>query len=129
MFLIDPLSRTPVYEQIIEQMQRLIETGVLHAGDQLPSVRSLSVKLRINPNTIQKSYAELDARGLIQSVPGKGCFVSRDALHLLQTETIKRLPEFTTLARELLSAGIDKEVLIDAIRQIPHPTNEKENES
>ena len=74
MFQIDPLSRTPVYEQIIEQVQRLITAGVLRPGDQIPSVRGLSLTLRINPNTIQKAYSELDGAGLITSVP------ARDAL-------------------------------------------------
>ena len=118
MFLIDPLSRTPVYEQIIQQMMRLIENGVLAPGDQIPSVRSLSIDLRINPNTIQKSYAELDAKGLIQSVPGKGCFVSRDAMELLKAEKIKRLPELVTLAKDLLLAGISKDELIQLIQEI-----------
>ena len=65
MFMIDPMSRQPVYEQIIRQMERFILSGMLAPGDQLPSVRSLSLELSINPNTIQKAYSELDVRGII----------------------------------------------------------------
>ena len=65
MFHIDPLSRKPVYEQIIDQMERFVLTGLMKPGTQLPSVRSLSMELSINPNTIQKAYSELDARGVI----------------------------------------------------------------
>ena len=83
MFQIDSLSRQPVYEQLIEQMERFILLGLLRAGDQLPSVRSLSVELSINPNTIQKAYGELDSRGLIYSIPGIGCFVTENAVEIL----------------------------------------------
>ena len=55
MFHIDPLSRKPVYEQIIDQMERFVLTGLMKPGTQLPSVRSLSMELSINPNTIQKA--------------------------------------------------------------------------
>ena len=57
MFQIDTLSRVPVYEQIIEQMERFVLAGLLKPGTQLPSVRSLSTELSINPNTIQKAIS------------------------------------------------------------------------
>ena len=73
MLYIDVMSRTPVYEQIITQIEKLIGAGIMKEGEQLPSVRSLSIQLSVNPNTIQKAYGELDAKGIIGSVPGKGC--------------------------------------------------------
>lgn len=69
MFVVDVMSRVPVYEQIIKQVEEQVLTGILKEGDKLPSVRSLSVKLSINPNTIQKAYTELDRRQLIITVP------------------------------------------------------------
>ena len=60
MFEINAMSRSPVYEQLIEQVERYILLGLLREGDQLPSVRALSGELSINPNTIQKAYGELD---------------------------------------------------------------------
>ena len=72
MFVIDVMSRVPVYEQIINQVEEQIMTGILKEGDKMPSVRSLSVKLSTNPNTIQKAYSELDRRQMIVTVPGKG---------------------------------------------------------
>lgn len=72
MFQIDRFGRTPIYEQIIDQTQRLILSGALNAGDQLPSVRTLSRELSINPNTLQKAYAELERRGICISAPGNG---------------------------------------------------------
>ena len=83
MFVIDVMSRVPVYEQIINQVEEQIMTGILKEGDKMPSVRSLSVKLSTNPNTIQKAYSELDRRQMIVTVPGRGSFISSDALAAL----------------------------------------------
>ncbi len=71
MFVIDVMSRVPVYEQIINQVEEQILTGLLNSGDKMPSVRSLSVSLSINPNTIQKAYTELDRKAYSHS-SGKG---------------------------------------------------------
>ena len=69
MFSIDIMSRQPIYEQIIEQLERYILSDLLKPGDQLPSVREMSVRLSINPNTIQRLIPELDHRGILCSVP------------------------------------------------------------
>ncbi len=111
MFQIDALSRTPVYEQLIEQLERFILSGVMHAGDQLPSVRSLSLQLSINPNTIQKAYSELDTRGIIYSIPGIGCFIAENAVEVLAVHKRRRLTDFEALAKELALAGIPADEL------------------
>ncbi len=116
MFHIDSLSRQPVYEQLIEQMERFILLGLLHPGDQLPSVRSLSVELSINPNTIQKAYGELDTRGIIYSIPGIGCFVAENAVEVLSQFKRRKLGDFKTLAGEMLLAGVSADELIDIVR-------------
>ena len=77
MFQINIFNRKPIYEQLIDQTERLILTGILTEEEQLPSVRSLSVELSVNPNTIQKAYAELDRRGLTYVIPGRGKFCIR----------------------------------------------------
>ena len=79
LFQIDKFGRTPIYEQIIQQAERLIASGVWKPDDQIPSVRTMSQELSINPNTLQKAYAELERSGISYSVPGNGRFVSRDA--------------------------------------------------
>lgn len=82
MFQIDIMSRIPVYEQLIRQTEKFILLGVLKEGDKLPSVRQLSAELSINPNTIQKAFTELDRRGIIFSVNGRGNFVADKALEV-----------------------------------------------
>lgn len=115
MYQIDPMSRTPVYEQIVNQTEKLIAAKLLAPGDQLPSVRSLSLKLSVNPNTIQRAYGALDTMGLVVSVPGKGCFVSDAAGVVMLSKSKVRLSELTSLAQELCSAGISPEDIRDAV--------------
>ncbi len=118
MFRIDPLSRQPVYEQLIDQLERLVLTGLLPPETQLPSVRSLSMELSINPNTIQKAYSELDTRGIIYSVPGIGCFVSPSAVSLLQEHTRGKLERLRALTAELALGGIDEDEIIACIHSV-----------
>ncbi len=115
MFRIEPLSRKPVYEQIVEQTETLVLTGTLKAGDQMPSVRTLAVTLSINPNTIQKAYIELDRRGIIQAAPGKGNFISPAAYDLLCQTKRNQLDAFDNLVRELFLAGVEKEELCERL--------------
>lgn len=117
MFQIDPLSKIPIYEQIIDQLERFVISGALRAGDPLPSVRSLSVSLKANPNTIQKAYAELDGRGVIRSVPGKGCFVCEGAADILKNREKSRLADLTRLCLELKAAGVTEEEMIGAVKK------------
>lgn len=73
---LDYHSRTPIYEQIEEQIAGLVSSGVLKANEQLPSLRQLSSELAININTIKRAFSELEAKGITYSVVGKGIFIS-----------------------------------------------------
>lgn len=76
---LDYHSRTPIYEQIKEQIVLDISRGVLKKDDQLPSLRQLSAQLGININTVKRALSELEAQGVIYSVAGKGIFISGNA--------------------------------------------------
>ncbi|MDL2287701.1 GntR family transcriptional regulator [Eubacteriales bacterium OttesenSCG-928-G02] len=78
MFNIDYNRRKPINEQLIDQVITYVMTGVLKAGEWLPSVRQLSTDLSINVNTIQKAYSELERRNIIITVKGKGSFITED---------------------------------------------------
>ena len=76
MIVLDYRDRRPLYEQITERFEELMFQEVLTEDMKLPSVRSLATELSINPNTIQRAYVELERRGYIYSVKGKGSFVA-----------------------------------------------------
>jgi len=77
MFHLDNASGVPVYLQIKEQVLHAISRGQLHAGDQLPTVREVAVDLEINPNTVNRAYADLEREGVLTSRRGRGTFVSQ----------------------------------------------------
>lgn len=118
MFRIDAMSRTPIYEQLVNQLEYYVLNGLLKEGEQVPSVRSLSVDLSINPNTIQKAYFELDKRGIIQSVPGRGCFVTESAKSILSARIREKLVDLKALVKELALADITKEEIIKCIEEV-----------
>ncbi len=74
-FQIDFKSGTPVYLQLAEQIRYAAASGALRTGDALPSIRPLAEELRVNRNTVAKAYTELENQGVIETIPGKGCFV------------------------------------------------------
>lgn len=118
MFQLDLLSRIPVYEQIINQLESFVLSDLMPPHTQLSSVRKLSVELSINPNTIQKAYSELDRRGIIYSVPGRGCFVSEDAKQILSEISRTKLKPLTALLSELKLAGISKDEIISIVNNV-----------
>lgn len=117
MFEIDRYGRTPIYEQIVEQTSRLIAVGALHAGEQLPSVRTLSERLSINPNTLQKAYTELERQGICYSVPGSGRFVSDRAEELVKESTLRLVDEIEELSKRVFAAGETLEAVTDAVNR------------
>src|SRR6516165_8474671 len=75
LFQIDFKSGKPVYLQLVDQVRYAAAAGALRTGEPLPSIRPLAEELRVNRNTIAKAYAELESQGVIETVPGKGCFL------------------------------------------------------
>ena len=114
---LDAMSRTPVYEQIVDEVERFMLSGAMKPGDQLPSVRGLSTELSINPNTILKAYGELDASGLIFSVPGRGYFISGDAYDILKKKEEKKLDELKGQFMQFALVGIDKEQVLRCVEE------------
>lgn len=76
MIILDMSDKRPLYEQVRDRFIELIEHGILLQDEQLPSIRALSIELSINPNTIQRAYAELERNGYAYSVKGRGSFVA-----------------------------------------------------
>lgn len=115
MFQIDVMSRKAVYEQLVDQIERYILMGILKADEQIPSVRSMSTRLSVNPNTIQKAYTELDRRGVVYSVSGRGCFISPEAKEKIGARKKQDLAGLTARIREMAMAGVPKESVIACV--------------
>lgn len=126
MLSIDKFSRIPIYEQIIAQVEMHILFGDFAPGDTLPSVRALSLSLNVNPNTLQKAYTELERRGLCQSVPGSGRFISENAKALLTQRSKDRLGELRALALELMNAGVTSQEILQCIQAAIDEAEQKE---
>lgn len=80
LIIIDQRSRTPIFEQIKEQILNLINTGILKPDDKLPSIRQLASELELNVNTVKRAFQELETERVTYSVPGKGVFISQTAV-------------------------------------------------
>ncbi|MCY6355895.1 GntR family transcriptional regulator [Clostridium sp. ZS2-4] len=115
-------DKTPIYVQIVNLIKKQIVSKVLKGGDKLQSVRDLSTKLRVNPNTIQRAYKELEREGLAFTQRGMGTFVTEDeeviftlkndmAKDVLDTfiEGMKHLGFSNSEIVELISRNLSKE--------------------
>ena len=117
MIILDYRDRRPIYEQIMERFHELMMSGGLKQDEKLPSVRSLAMELSINPNTIQRAYAELERQGYIYSVKGKGSFVTDNSvLKDSKKQVVLKRQEETAL--EALLLNVEKEKLKDIIDKI-----------
>lgn len=106
---IDYKDRRPLYQQLMERIEELALSGLIQPDEQLPSVRSLAVELAINPNTIQRAYGELEKKGVVYSVPGRGSFLAsgQDRLRSLNRE--KSREEMRRIAERAKRAGVTRE--------------------
>ncbi|MBQ8537506.1 MAG: GntR family transcriptional regulator [Clostridia bacterium] len=118
MFLVNPKSKQPIYEQLVEQLRRQLILGGLEAGAPMPSVRQLATELGINPNTIQKAYRRMEEEGMITSVPGRGSFVSEDVAQMLKKQRqdqIEKTRQMILLCRDMGLAKAEIEQLVQTV--------------
>ena len=116
MFMVDVQSKQPIFEQLSEQILKFISIGVLQPNDKLPSVRSLASELGVNPNTVSKTYQELEKRGYVYSEKGKGCFVSNNEAEKMIEQD--KLQDLSNLILELKTHNIDKASVLDVVEKI-----------
>lgn len=102
-FQIDSASRAPIYRQLIGQIREAVARGRLTPDERLPSVRELSRRLVVNPNTIARAYTELEREGVLNTRPGLGVFVAQPTTDLTKRARRERL---LTLVDELLTEAV-----------------------
>ena len=101
-FKLDIKSGVPFYRQIVDQIRYGIASGHLLPGEQLPTVRDLAVRLEINPNTIRKSYSELEILGILDTQQGTGTFIAHKEIEITDSERIRMLGQ---ICDELIARG------------------------
>ncbi|MDR2782999.1 MAG: GntR family transcriptional regulator [Treponema sp.] len=119
-FSLDMSSGTPIYRQIIQQIEYAILSERLKPGDRLPTIRALAVELKINPNTIAKAYGELEIRGILVTQVGSGTFVSNkkpEAPESMEAVRNRKVQEVLgRFMQELEDLGCGKDEILELVR-------------
>lgn len=114
MFTIDYQSREPIYEQLYNNVVRMIGMGIISPNERLPTVRMLAQQLGINPNTVSKSYQLLEQNGYIYSIAGKGSFAADSTIIInSKRESIKK--EIMKSVKSAADLGISKEDIYNLV--------------
>lgn len=117
MIVLDYRDKRPIYEQVAEKIEHLIACGGLESNSKLPSVRALAIELSVNPNTIQRAYAQLEQDGYIYTIIGRGNYVTdRSEWQSGRFQAIKQ--DFTELLQKAHNAGMPQEELYELINTI-----------
>lgn len=125
MLHIDLKSRGPIYEKLEKGIMKQISSGLLLPDEQLPSVRTMALDLGINPNTVQKAYSELEQKGIVYTINGKGVFVSPgdDSRNAIQQLTLSELRKSSELARD---SGVLMQQQISVVTNVYEGGNESD---
>jgi GntR family transcriptional regulator len=115
-FTLDMAGGAPIYRQIIQQIEYAILSGRMRPGDELPTIRSLAVELKANPNTIARAYGELEIRGILATQVGSGTFIS-DKKPVAQDDSLNRKIQevLGRFMQEMRDLGVDKKELIKLV--------------
>lgn len=117
-FQINTQSGVPAYRQLMDQVKYYIASGILRAGDRLPSIRELAHTLGVNPATIVKAYGELQHEGVIELQHGRGVFVSESAPRMTDAKRREILrPLARQLAVEAMQAGSSGELVMELVEE------------
>ncbi|MBS7021178.1 MAG: GntR family transcriptional regulator [Firmicutes bacterium] len=117
--IISNQSDVPIYEQIEENIKNMILKGDITGGEMLPSIRSLAKDLHISVITTKRAYEELEHKGFIETIPGKGCFVKAKSNSLLREEIMKKIEEKITDVVHLSTVyEISKEELTEILNYL-----------
>lgn len=112
MINLDYTKRTPIYEQIVEEIEKYVSLGILKEKEQIMSIRDLASHLGINPNTVKKAYTILESKNVITSISTKGTFIKENA-SLVKEQTINTyFNEINDIIDKLTKLGLTKEEII-----------------
>lgn len=117
MIVLDYRDKRPIYEQVVEKLEKLIVCGALESNAKMPSVRSLAMELSVNPNTIQRAYAQLEQDGYLYTISGRGNYVTSENewKHGRTQEVLKEFEAVVLKARESKVPRGELSALLDRI--------------
>jgi GntR family transcriptional regulator len=116
-FHINSASGIPIYLQLVQQVEQAVASGLLTAGQQLPSVRDLALQLTINPNTVARAYRELERSGVVLTTRGRGTFVADAAARALAAGRRETVEAFVRrVAAESRRLGVEPEALAELLK-------------
>jgi GntR family transcriptional regulator len=115
-FQVDTASRQPIYRQLMVQIREAVARGRLQPGNRLPSVREMSVRLVVNPNTVARGYRELEREGVLNTRPGMGVFIAEPKSDLTKRARMKRFQDLLNgFLTESVHLGLSAEDVVTAV--------------
>ena len=114
---LDYTSRIPIYEQIVNEIERYVALGILKEKEQILSIRELASNLGINPNTVKKAYSVLESKNVIVSLSTKGTFISSDVNSIKNTTINNYINDIKGIMNKLNKLGLDNKEIIDKIKK------------
>ncbi|WKB35609.1 GntR family transcriptional regulator [Terrilactibacillus sp. S3-3] len=108
---------TPIYLQLSERIKHQIIRGELGSGDKLPSVRDLAIESGVNPNTVQRTYRELEESGIVEKKRGQGTFVTADQKILQNMREGLKERHISGFVQEMKEMGYSEVEMIDGLKQ------------
>ena len=121
-------SDRPIYAQLLERIQLQIVSGTYGPGDKLPSVRELAAEASVNPNTMQKAFAELERSGLIVTKRTSGRFVTEDKDMITQIRTQLAKEEALTFIEKMKELGFEKNEILALLSAVAEEPAEQRRE-
>ena len=121
-------SDRPIYAQLLERIQLQIVSGIYGPGDTLPSVRDLAAEASVNPNTMQKAFAELERSGLIETKRTSGRFVTEDKNMITQIRTQLAKEEINAFIAKMKELGFDKKDILTLLSSTAEEPAEQRRE-
>ena len=121
-------SDRPIYAQLLERIQLQIVSGIYGPGDKLPSVRDLAAVASVNPNTMQKAFAELERSGLIETKRTSGRFVTEDKNMITQIRTQLAKEEINAFIAKMKELGFDKKDILTLLSSTAEEPAEQRRE-
>lgn len=108
---------TPIYIQLVERINRQIVRQDLKPGDKLPSVREMAIQVGINPNTVQRTYRELELMGIVETRRGQGTFVTENKQVLEKLREMMKESRIESFVREMSEMGYSAEEMMEGLNR------------